>query len=137
MPTSFVSCFRGSNMSMYMSGTCTVKSSNPISLGRRARGRALCLGMGPKEFFVHGPEDVEPNIFVLTPEGSMRILGKLSRAEMKRPVDRMLEKGTVLCDVGSLCLGATFMVAATNGLDVTRRMNFQVMYIVWGTCAWH
>ncbi|GMH43796.1 hypothetical protein BSKO_11730 [Bryopsis sp. KO-2023] len=67
----------------------------------------------------------DESVLVFTPDGVVRILGKPSKTALRLRVDEMLKEGMPISDADAICLGATFAVSATNGQDITRRMNFQ------------
>lgn len=94
--------------------------------GRNYTKLSSSYGLGPTNSFYPDDRDADRTVVIFSADGIMKILGYPSKKELRKPVDEFLRKRKWVCDVESICLGATFAVAATNGLDITRRVNFQV-----------
>ena len=69
----------------------------------------------------------ETVVFLLKTGGVVQIPPRLSASDLRQPIQHILEKHPLpLAEEQGICVAGTFWVAASNGIDIQRKIHFQV-----------
>lgn len=68
-------------------------------------------------------------VLLLNSSGIVQIPARVSARDLRAPIQRILEKYPMpIAQDQGICMAGTFWVAASNGIDLKRRIHFQVQF---------
>ena len=72
----------------------------------------------------------EAVVLLLKTGGIVQIPPRLSASDLRQPIQHILEKHPLpLAEEQAICMAGTFWVAASNGVDIQRKIHFQVSIV--------